>query len=91
METSVKQERINLRTTSEIKKTLSRAAAHRGTSVSAFLLDAAQQQARKILEEEESVVLSPKDWTTFSSILDDNIKPRPKLSSAMQKHFNRKA
>ncbi len=90
METSVKQERIDLRTTSEIKQTLIRAAAHRGTSVSAFLLDAAQQQARKILEEKESVILSPQDWTAFSSILDDNDKPRPKLSSAMQKHLNRR-
>lgn len=91
METLIKQERIDLRTTLEIKQTLVRAAAHRGTSVSAFLLDAAQQQARKILEEEETIVLSPEDWVAFSSILDNEDKPRLKLGNAMQKHLNRKA
>ncbi len=89
METSVKQERIDLRTTSEIKQTLVRAAARSGTSISAFLLEAAQQQARKILEEDEIVVLSPQDWATFSRILDNGDKPRLKLRNAMQKHFNR--
>lgn len=91
METLIKQERIDLRTTLEIKQTLVRAAAHRGTSVSAFLLDAAQQQARKILEEEETIVLSPEDWVAFSSILDNEDKPCLKLGNAMQKHLNRKA
>lgn len=79
-------ERIDLRTTSEIKELIVRAASTAGMSVSAFLLGTAQERARQILAEQESLTLTSRDWNAFAQALDDLDKPRPKLSAAMQRH-----
>ena len=49
-DTVSQHERIDLRTTAEIKTLIRRAAATAGMSVSAFLLDAAQERARQVLD-----------------------------------------
>lgn len=79
-------ERIDLRTSPEIKELIVRAATTAGMSVSAFLLGAAQERARQILAETEMVTLCARDWNAFAKALDDTDKPRPKLSAAMQRH-----
>ncbi|MBK7002461.1 MAG: DUF1778 domain-containing protein [Rhodoferax sp.] len=79
-------ERIDLRTSSEIKELIVRAATTAGMSVSAFLLGTAQERARQILAETEMVTLTARDWDAFARALDDTDKPRPKLSAAMQRH-----
>lgn len=79
-------ERIDLRTSPEIKELIVRAAASAGMSVSAFLLGTAQERARQILTEQESLTLTPRDWHAFAEALDDLDKPRPKLSAAMKRH-----
>jgi uncharacterized protein (DUF1778 family) len=75
-------ERIDLRTSSELKELISRAAATAGVSLSAFLITSAQERAKKILAESEALTLSPRDWDAFFMALDDVDKPRPKLESA---------
>lgn len=84
-------ERIDLRTSPEIKELIVRAASTAGVSVSAFLLGAAQERARQILSETELMTLSPRDWDAFFIALDQTEKPRPKLSAAMQRHREWKA
>jgi uncharacterized protein (DUF1778 family) len=79
-------ERIDLRTSPEIKELIVRAAATAGVSVSAFLLGAAQERAKQVLSEAELMTLSPRDWEAFFTALDHTDKPRPKLSAAMQRH-----
>ncbi|MVF20948.1 DUF1778 domain-containing protein [Methylocaldum sp. BRCS4] len=79
-------ERIDLRTSPEIKALIVRAAATAGVSVSAFLLGAAQERAKQVLSEAELMTLSPRDWEAFFTALDHTDKPRPKLSAAMQRH-----
>ncbi len=81
-------ERIDLRTSPEIKELIVRAASSAGMSVSAFLLGTAQERARKILAEKETITLTSRDWNAFAKALDNAEKPRPKLSAAMKRHRN---
>ncbi len=79
-------ERIDLRTSPEIKELIVRAASTTGVSVSAFLLGAAQERAKRVLAEDESLTLTARDWDAFVTALDNTEKSRPRLSSAMQRH-----
>lgn len=79
-------ERIDLRTSPEIKELIVRAAATAGMSVSAFLLGTAQERAKQILAEREMITLTSRDWNAFAKALDNADKPKPKLSAAMKRH-----
>jgi len=81
-------ERIDLRTSPEIKELIVRAASSAGMSVSAFLLGTAQERARQILAEKETITLTSRDWNAFAKALDNAEEPRPKLSAAMKRHRN---
>ena len=80
------QERIDLRTTIEIKELIARAASTSGMSVSAFLISAAQERAKQILNETELMTLSARDWDSFFKALDNSDRPRPRLDEAFQQH-----
>jgi len=84
--TAQANERIDLRTSPEIKELIVRAASTAGMSVSAFLLGTAQERAKQILAEAEMITLTAKDWNAFAKALDNADKPRPKLSAAIQRH-----
>ena len=79
-------ERIDLRTSPEIKELIVRAASTAGMSVSAFLLGTAQERAKQILAEQEMITLTSRDWNAFAKALDNADKPKPKLSAAMKRH-----
>ena len=79
-------ERIDLRTSPEIKELIVRAASTAGMSVSAFLLGTAQERAKQILAEREIITLTSRDWNAFAKALDNADKPKPKLSAAMKRH-----
>jgi uncharacterized protein (DUF1778 family) len=80
-------ERIDLRTSPEIKELIVRAAATAGLSLSAFLIASAQERAKELLAENESLTLSPRDWDAFFSALDNADKPRPKLEAAAAEYL----
>lgn len=80
-------ERIDLRTSPEIKDLIVRAAAMAGLSLSAFLIASAQERAKRILAESESLMLTPKDWDAFFAALDNTEKPRPNLESAAKDYL----
>ncbi len=75
-------ERIDLRTSPEIKGLIVRAAATAGVSLSAFLIAAAQARGKEILAESETLSLSPRDWDAFFLALDNVDQPRPNLEAA---------
>lgn len=79
-------ERIDLRTSPEIKELIVRAASTAGVSVSAFLLGAAQERAKQVLAQREMITLTSRDWNAFARALDAADKPRPKLSAAIKRH-----
>lgn len=81
------EERINLRTTHERKKLIATAAAYSGKTLSAFLLESAEQRAKQVMQEQMEIQLTVKDWNTFSKILDETeTKPRPKLKALVEEH-----
>lgn len=80
-------ERIDLRTSPEIKELIVRAAATAGLSLSAFLIASAQERAKELLAENETLTLSPRDWDAFFSALDNADKPRPKLEAAAAEYL----
>ena len=59
-----------------------RAATTAGVSLSAFLIACAQDRAKQILAESESLTFSTRDWAAFFTALDNADKPRPKLEAA---------
>jgi len=79
-------ERINLRTTSETKSLLARAASARGLSLSGFLLEVAEREAEYVVREQEQIILSQNDWDKFAEILDDDTPPNETLQAAMRKY-----
>ena len=79
-------ERIDLRTSAETKALITRAAATAGMSLSAFLLNAAQERAEILLNETESLTLTPRDWEAFFAALDNIDQPRPRLTAAMERY-----
>ena len=82
------EERINLRTTHERKSLIATAAAYSGTTLSAFLLESAEQRAKQVMQEQTEIQFTVKDWNTFSRILDEvNDKPRPKLKALIKEHI----
>jgi uncharacterized protein (DUF1778 family) len=83
-------ERIDLRTSPEIKALIVRAAATAGVSLSAFLIASAQERAKQILAENETLTLSPRDWDAFFAALDSTDKPRPKLEAAATEYLARR-
>ncbi len=87
--TAPAQERIDLRTSPEIKELIVRAASTAGLSVSAFLLGTAQERAKQILAESEMITLSSRDWNAFVKALDTADRRRPKLSAAMKRYRDR--
>lgn len=79
------EDRINLRTTPERKQYIAKAAGYCGTTLSAFLLDSAEQRAREVMKEQAQIALSAKDWQAFEKILDEaETKPRPKLKKLIE-------
>jgi uncharacterized protein (DUF1778 family) len=87
---SPRDERIDLRLSSDMKALLARAAAYSGMSLSGFLVASAAGQAKALIAENESLTLSPSDWNAFLTALDETDKPRPKLAAAFERYDSRR-
>jgi uncharacterized protein (DUF1778 family) len=88
--TSQRDERIDLRVSSDLKTLLSRAASYAGMSLSSFLVSSAADRAKEVVAEHETLTLSPRDWDAFLSALDDADRPRPQLEAAARRYQSRR-
>jgi uncharacterized protein (DUF1778 family) len=79
-----KMDRIDLRITRKQKELLARAAALSGVSMSSFLVNNAINQAKRIVAEGETIVLSDRDRDLFYSILKNPPKPNKNLVELMK-------
>lgn len=84
-----RDERIDLRVSSELKSILIRAASLAGMSVSSFLVSSAAERARALLTEHEAITLSARDWEAFLTALDQEGSPAPRLQEAAQRYLER--
>lgn len=87
--TSQRDERIDLRVSSDLKTLLSRAASYCGMSLSSFLVSIAADRAKEVVAEHETLTLTPRDWDAFLAALDDTDRPRPRLAAAVRRFRNR--
>jgi len=81
-----KEARINIRTNSEDKDTIERAARLRGVKVSQFILKDAIERAERILEEEKTMSLSVDDQKAFVNAFLEMHQPTPYLKNAIDNY-----
>ena len=79
-------ERIEARTTPDTLAIVRRAAEIQGRSISEFVISAAEQAARKTLEEEQIIRLSAADQRRFVEALLNPAPPAPAMLRALGHH-----
>jgi uncharacterized protein (DUF1778 family) len=78
--TAVRRHRIDVRVSDEQDAMIREAAALAGQTVTAFLLDAAQNRAREVLDERRDLVMSKATFARFAEALDAPGEPVPELT-----------
>ena len=76
---TTRSERIDLRTNSEVKSIIERAAQLRHTTISAYLLDSALQKAIQDIRETETLLIHDSDREMFFSALANPPEPNEAL------------
>jgi uncharacterized protein (DUF1778 family) len=80
-----KDERLNIRATSEEKRLLERAAEVKHVSASQFVMQAALSSAEEILESQTRFVLPPDKMAAFVARLDEPAREIPALKKLAAK------
>lgn len=81
-----KQDRIGARVPHEVYETLCRAAELTGATVNQFLVQAALKEAQVVIEREEVIRLSPRDWTWLLDLMEKPPKPTARLKAALKRY-----
>ena len=81
-----KQDRIGARVPHEVYETLCRAAELTGATVNQFLVQAALKEAQSVIEREDVIRLSPRDWNWLLDLMENPPKPNAKLKAAMKRY-----
>jgi uncharacterized protein (DUF1778 family) len=85
MAIGTKNDRIELRLTSEQKTEIERAAAIAGTSVTDFSVPLLVRQASEVIRHERELQMSRDAWDAFNLILDAPAKPLAGLADLLQR------
>lgn len=83
---TAKQDRIGARVPREVYKTLRRAAELSGATVNQFLVQSALKEAQAVIEREQVIRLSARDWNWLLDLMENPPKPTPKLKAAMKRY-----
>ncbi|MEZ5848071.1 MAG: DUF1778 domain-containing protein [Geminicoccaceae bacterium] len=87
MSQPVRSERIEARIAPDILATVRRAAEMQGRSLSEFVVAAAEQAARRTIEDLQIVRLSADDQLRFvESLLNEATQPAPAMKRAAERH-----
>ncbi len=81
-----KGERIDVRVNAEVKALFTRAAELSGTSLSAFILDAARERAVKLIEQNERIVLNNEARDVLLNALSNPPVPAKSLRRAADRY-----
>jgi uncharacterized protein (DUF1778 family) len=79
-----KEERIDLRTSREVKQLLQRAAELLGTTLSAFIIHRSYDAAKEVLAQQESLVLSDRERDRFLQLLESPPRPNRALRQLLR-------
>lgn len=87
METATaKQDRIGARVPHEVYQTLCRAAELSGATINQFLVQSALKEAQAVIEREQIIRMSARDWSWMLGLLENPPKPNAKLKAAMKRY-----
>lgn len=79
------QDRIAARVPREVYETLCRAAELSGATVNQFLVQSALKEAQAVIEREDVIRLSPRDWNWLLKLLDEPPAPNARLQAALSR------
>ena len=80
---AIQSARINLRTTPQAKATIERAATMMGATVSGFVLQNAYEAARRVVADDESLILSQQAVQSFVAACEKPASPTAALQELM--------
>jgi uncharacterized protein (DUF1778 family) len=83
MSTATRSEKLDLRLTTEAKRTLRAAAAAANRSVSDFVLESALSRAAETLADRRHFGLGPAQWAAFQEALDAPTRSMPGMSKLL--------
>lgn len=83
MSATTESARINLRTSPEAKALIERAAALMGTTVSGFMLQNAYEAARRVVEGNDTLLLSRQAFEAFVAACENPQEPNKTLRKLM--------
>lgn len=86
---SLKRDRMHLRLDLRTKRTLERAAAYEGKTVTDFVLATATAAAEQIVQQREKVMLPAPDWDQFFEALIHPPAPNKVLTAAVKRFRSR--
>jgi uncharacterized protein (DUF1778 family) len=81
-----KQDRIGARVPHDVYQTLCHAAELTGATVNQFLVQAALKEAQAVIEREDVIRLSPRDWSWLLDLMENPPKPNAKLKAALKRY-----
>jgi len=81
-----KQDRIGARVPREVYETLCRAAELTGATVNQFLVQAALKEAQQVIEQQEVIRLSPRDWNWLLELTEAPPRPNDRLTAALKRY-----
>lgn len=83
---TTKENRLNIRCDARTRQLLDKAAAYAHVSVSEFVLSHALASAEQVVQEHESITLTPVDFQAFLAALDKPAEPNAALQRAFDRH-----
>ena len=81
-----KQDRIGARVPHDVYETLCKAAELSGATVNQFLVQSALKEAQAVIEREQVIRLSVRDWAWMLDLLEHPRKPNARLKVALKRH-----
>jgi len=82
---TAREDRIELRATTEEKRLISAAAAHERLDVTSFIMRNVLPAARDVIDRAERIVLSERDSLRVLDLLENPPKPTPALKAAARR------
>lgn len=84
----IKNARVELKTSSDLKDVLREAASAAGLDLSAFILNAALERAESVLDSQRRRQLSAQSWKQMNTLLSEPAAPTLALQALMRRNKN---
>lgn len=81
-----KQDRIGARVPHDVYETLCKAAELSGATINQFLVQSALKEAQAVIEREQVIRLTVRDWDWMLDLLEHPPKPNARLKAALKRY-----